>query len=70
MHDEPVLTVREFAQRLKASEETVRRWLKTGRVRGVMLGGTKLGYRIPESEIGRILGKASTSHEQATDAPR
>ncbi len=55
MQNERVLTVAQFAERLQVSAETVRRWLKSGHVRGVMLGGTKIGYRIPESEVARLL---------------
>jgi excisionase family DNA binding protein len=53
--EEQMYTVREAAERLKSSEDTVRRWLRTGKIRGVMPGGTKLGYRIPASEIERVL---------------
>ena len=60
---ERVLTVPEVAERLRINEETVRRWLRTGKIRGVRLGGTRAGYRIPESEVGRLLspepGKAA-----------
>ena len=55
MADERVLTVREVAERLRVTEESVRRWLRAGRIRGVMIGGQRSGYRIPESEVGRIL---------------
>ena len=54
MDDEPVLTVREVAARLKVSPDTVRLWLSEGKLRGAMLGGTKLGYRITESELRRF----------------
>jgi excisionase family DNA binding protein len=50
-----VLTVPEVAERLRLNEETVRRWLRTGKLRGNRLGGTKAGYRIPESEVERVL---------------
>ena len=55
MDDDAVLTVPETAQRLRTSEETVRRWLRTGKIRGVRLGATRAGWRIPVSEIRRIL---------------
>ena len=60
---ERVLTVPEVAERLRINEETVRRWLRTGKIQGVRLGGTRAGYRIPESEVARLLspeqGKAA-----------
>lgn len=58
MNEERLLTVREVAERVRTSEETIRRWLKSGRLRGVRPGGTKLGWRIPTSEVDRLLGKA------------
>src|SRR4051794_29344771 len=51
MADEKFLTVPEVAARLRAAEETVRRWLRSGKLRGRMIGGTRLGYRVAESEV-------------------
>ena len=51
-----ILTVRQVADRLGARPETIRRWIRAGRINGVMLGGTKSGYRILESEVGRVMG--------------
>jgi excisionase family DNA binding protein len=53
---EAVLTVREVAQQVGATEQTIRRWLRLGRIHGVMPGGAKLGYRIPRAEVDRLLG--------------
>jgi excisionase family DNA binding protein len=53
--EERLLTVEDVARRLQASPFTVRRWLREGRLKGVMLGGKKLGYRITESELQRFL---------------
>jgi len=55
MVEERVLTVAEVAERLRLGEETVRRWLRQGKLRGTKLGPTSAGYRIPESEVQRIL---------------
>jgi excisionase family DNA binding protein len=55
MAEERLYTVQEVAQRFKTTPETVRRWLRSGRLRGIRLGGTKLGYRVAESEIERFL---------------
>jgi excisionase family DNA binding protein len=52
---ERMLTVRQAAERLGTHQDTIRRWLRSGKIRGKMPGGTKLGYRIPESEITRLL---------------
>jgi excisionase family DNA binding protein len=47
--------VREVAQRLRSSPETVRRWLRQGKLRGFRPGGTKLGYRVAEDELERFI---------------
>lgn len=50
------LTVADVASQVGATEETVRRWLRQGRIKGVMPGGAKLGWRIPATEVERLLG--------------
>jgi excisionase family DNA binding protein len=55
MADEEVLTVAEVARRLRVHPVTLRKWLRAGKVRGVRLGGTKTGWRIPASEVTRLL---------------
>jgi excisionase family DNA binding protein len=50
-----MLTVQTVAERLQVQPATVRRWLREGRLRGVKPWGDKTGYRIPESEIARLL---------------
>jgi excisionase family DNA binding protein len=59
MVDDDMLTVKEVAARLRANPQTVRRWLREGKLHGVLPGGQKLGYRIPASEVDRLLGKAA-----------
>jgi excisionase family DNA binding protein len=54
-----MLTVREAAERIRTSEVTVRRWLWAGKLKGHRPGGTKLGWRIPESEVERVLRGSS-----------
>lgn len=46
-----MLTVPEVAERTRATEDTVRRWLRTGKLRGRKLGGDRLGYRVKESDL-------------------
>ena len=55
MEGERLLTVPEVAERLRVNPETVRVWLRQGRLKGSRLGGTKAGYRIPESELARLM---------------
>lgn len=58
MEDE-LLTVQDVAARLKVNPETVRRWLRTGRMKGTLLGD-RAGWRILSSEVPRFL--ASTDN--------
>jgi excisionase family DNA binding protein len=50
-----LLTVQEVAEQLRASQETVRRWLRQGRLHGILPGGDRMGYRIRESELRRFI---------------
>jgi excisionase family DNA binding protein len=50
-----VLTVKEAAEQLRVNPITVQRWLRSGRLRGARLGGKKVGWRIPEAEVRRLL---------------
>jgi excisionase family DNA binding protein len=52
--DEELLTVQQVSERLKVSPFTVRRWLREGRIKGVLMGGRRSGYRISEAEVRRI----------------
>jgi excisionase family DNA binding protein len=62
-----MLTVREVAERVRTTPATVRRWLREGKLRGVLPGGTKLGYRIPESEVDRFLSEGMTGYERGRE---
>jgi excisionase family DNA binding protein len=52
-----LLTVAQVAERLQVNPETVRRWLRTGRLRGVSLGH-RGGYRVSGAEYRRFLAEA------------
>jgi excisionase family DNA binding protein len=54
MDGERLLTVPEVAERLRVHPDTLRRWLRSGRIKGVMMGGRSGGYRIKESEVARV----------------
>ena len=64
MNEQRLLTVREVAERLRSSHETVRRWLRQGKLRGFRPGGTKLGYRVAESELQRFIALAQSTEER------
>ena len=48
---EQLYTVREVAERLRVHPQTIRLWLRQGKLKGKLIGGTKSGYRIRESEV-------------------
>jgi excisionase family DNA binding protein len=61
MADDALLTVRQFADRLHMHPATVRIWLRDGKIRGMRLPADKLGWRIPESEVDRVLAEAAAA---------
>ena len=50
-----LLTVEEIASRLNLTTETIRRWLRSGRLRGIRIGARRAGWRIPERDFDRYL---------------
>ena len=59
-HDEDrFLTVEQVADRLQVHEETVRRWLRDGRLSGHLLS-RRAGYRVRESEVERFASGETT----------
>ena len=55
MDGNELLTVQEVATRLKVNPETVRRWLREGKLRGYLLGGDRGGYRVGEADLSDFL---------------
>ena len=51
MSDEEFVTVDEAAKRLKVHPETIRRWIRSGAMRGNLIGGDRAGYRVPASDV-------------------
>ena len=51
MVEDRLLTVEQVAQRLQFSEETVRRWIRDGRLRATLMGSMRGGYRVRESDV-------------------
>jgi excisionase family DNA binding protein len=64
MTEDDLLTPAEVAQRLRLHTETVRRWLKTGRMHGIYLGSDRAGWRIPASELERVLREGTPRPER------
>jgi excisionase family DNA binding protein len=48
------MTISEIASTLQVNLETVRRWIRSGDLSAVLLGGTRTGYRIHSSELHRF----------------
>jgi excisionase family DNA binding protein len=55
---ERLLTVTEAAERLRLNPETIRRWLRDGRLSGVWLGSDKAGWRISERDLDAFLRRS------------
>ncbi|MGC8910267.1 MAG: helix-turn-helix domain-containing protein, partial [Fervidicoccaceae archaeon] len=60
---ERLLRPKEVCKLLGVSYTTLRRWIKEGRVKAVQTIGGK--YRIPESEVRRILSRAEVREIRA-----
>jgi excisionase family DNA binding protein len=57
MAEEELLTVEETARRLRLSQETIRRWLREKRIRGIRLATARAGWRIPASAVAEMLSE-------------
>ena len=55
MSDE-LMTVAQVAARVKVNPETVRRWLRSGQLRGTLLDD-RAGWRIPKAEVDAFLAR-------------
>jgi excisionase family DNA binding protein len=67
---ERFITVQEAAQQLQVHPQTVRVWLREGKLRGRLIGGRKSGYRIAASEIERLLSPDGDSASKDADSRR
>ncbi len=56
--DERLLTVADICERLHVHEETVRRWIRTGRLPARGFGG-RTGYRVKESDFLAFLNEVA-----------
>jgi excisionase family DNA binding protein len=53
--EDALLTVDQVAKQLQLHPETVRRWIREGRIKAVKIGGSdRGGFRIRESELARL----------------
>lgn len=58
-----MLTVRQAAAQLQVSPITVQRWLHSGKMRGTKPGGSRMGWRVSEAEVLRILREGERDGE-------
>ncbi len=65
MAGERWLTVAEIVAQLQVHEQTVRRWLREGRLPGRNFGG-RTGYRVRERDLEAFLSMDSPPVEQAS----
>jgi excisionase family DNA binding protein len=63
-----LLTVHEAAKRLRLNPETIRRWLRDGRLRGVWLGSDKAGWRISEQDLDAFIVARTTQRNRSRHA--
>jgi excisionase family DNA binding protein len=52
--EEQLLTVAQVADRLQVNSETVRRWLRSGELPGILLGD-RAGYRVSAADLKAFL---------------
>jgi excisionase family DNA binding protein len=57
MADDELLTVPEIAAWLKLHPETVRSWLRRGKLHGMRVSDS-MGWRVPASEVDRFIQEA------------
>ena len=64
-----LLTVWQLAEHLNIGEETVRRWLRSGKLRGIRLS-RKAGWRIRASDYFDFLESSSAANGHPSRMPR
>ena len=56
----------EVAAKLRVNPETVYRWLRTGRLYGVRLGGGRKLWRIPSEALDEFLKKGESKSDESS----
>lgn len=57
MQEDRLLKVPEVAERLGLNAETVRRWIRDGKIRALSTGSDAGGYRVRASELERVIAE-------------
>lgn len=68
MAGDELLTVPDVAARFKVTQETVRRWLRSKKLRGLKISDAA-GYRVRASEVERFISGAEADQEGQALAP-
>ena len=55
MADDELLTVPEVAATLRLNEQTVRKWLREGRLPGIYLGTRTAGWRVRRTDVAAFI---------------
>ena len=55
MSDEELMTVPEVATMLRLNEQTVRKWLRDGKLPGIYLGSRTAGWRVRRADVTAFL---------------
>lgn len=50
-----MLKVSQVAEQLQVHPDTIKRWLRDGRLKGFRPGGNRAGWRVRESELARFV---------------
>ena len=64
-----LLTVEQVAERLQINEQTIRRWLRDGRLTGVPFGG-RTGWRVSEEDLQMFLDRRRMASEGEAQAKK
>jgi excisionase family DNA binding protein len=63
MAPEKYLTVQDVASQLSVHPDTVRKWIKTGELEAIPLGGTA-GYRITQTAVDKFIKERKDRFQQ------
>ena len=64
MAEDTLLTVEDIAKRLSVNINSVRRWIRSGDLVAIELGGAA-GYRIAQSELDRFIRERQTQRKES-----
>lgn len=71
MASEDLLTVEQVANWLQLHQATIRRWIKSGKLRAISLGSDRAGWRIRRSDVEALIqGTRQLELPQEPDAPK